>query len=268
MTSRLEELIERSAEGDRAALSELCRRLQGPIYRLAIDMLWHPADAEDAAQEILMKVVTHLGSFEGRSAASTWVYRIAFRHLLRVRASRVERAAHETTAADFAATIDAGLGKPSRGIADAELRVLTREVRIGCVAGMLQCLSRIERAAFILADVLGVKDAVGAEICEVSSATYRQRVSRARQKIETILRGRCGLVSETNPCSCGHQARAKSAEGLTPAATLFRCGERTARAFIELRALGRAAAWFRADPVEPREQLWTRLRAACPDLLG
>ena len=37
-----------------------------------IRMLWHPADAEDATQEILVRIVTHLGSFRGESAFTTW----------------------------------------------------------------------------------------------------------------------------------------------------------------------------------------------------
>ena len=46
--------------------------------------------AEDATQEILLKAVMHLGGFEGRSAFSTWLYRIAVNHLLNVRKAEME----------------------------------------------------------------------------------------------------------------------------------------------------------------------------------
>ena len=46
--------------------------MRNQIYSLALRMLWHPADAEDATQEILIRIVTHLGSFRGESAFSTW----------------------------------------------------------------------------------------------------------------------------------------------------------------------------------------------------
>lgn len=58
-------------EGDREALEELCRRLQGPMYRLCLRFTGHPADAEDAAQEVLVRIVTHLSSFEGRARFTT-----------------------------------------------------------------------------------------------------------------------------------------------------------------------------------------------------
>ena len=81
----LEALAQRAAAGDRAAAEALVAAVSGDVYNLALRMLGHVADAEDAAQEILIIVITHLGSFEGRSSVRTWVWRIASRHLLRVK---------------------------------------------------------------------------------------------------------------------------------------------------------------------------------------
>ena len=53
-------------------------------------MLWHHSDAEDATQEILMKVITHLSQFRRESAFMTWVYQIAKNHLLTTRRHRAE----------------------------------------------------------------------------------------------------------------------------------------------------------------------------------
>ncbi len=55
-----EELVQAARSGDRAALEELVTRIQKPLYNLAVRMLWHPADAEDATQEILIKIITQL----------------------------------------------------------------------------------------------------------------------------------------------------------------------------------------------------------------
>src|SRR5882724_5414419 len=60
-------LVARARSGDRKALEELVQRHQAWIYNIAIRMLYHPQDAEDATQEILIKVLTRLSSFEGRS---------------------------------------------------------------------------------------------------------------------------------------------------------------------------------------------------------
>ena len=75
----------RARGGDRKALEDLIERHQAWIYNTALRMLFHPQDAEDATQEILVKVVTRLSSFEGRSSFRTWLYRIVANHLLNVK---------------------------------------------------------------------------------------------------------------------------------------------------------------------------------------
>jgi RNA polymerase sigma factor (sigma-70 family) len=82
--------IRGAAEGDRDAAHSVLATVQDDVYRLALRMLGHPADAEDATQEILVIVLTHIGSFRGDSALSTWVWRIAANHLRRVRIGRRE----------------------------------------------------------------------------------------------------------------------------------------------------------------------------------
>lgn len=56
-------------------------------------MLYHPQDAEDATQEILVNILTRLSCFEGRSSFRTWLYRIAVNHLLNIRRARVKNPA-------------------------------------------------------------------------------------------------------------------------------------------------------------------------------
>ena len=90
MSQTLEENAKRARQGDQRALEELVAQIQGKIYGLALRTLWHPEDARDATQEILLRVVTHLATFRGESRFSSWVYRIAANHLLRFRESRVE----------------------------------------------------------------------------------------------------------------------------------------------------------------------------------
>src|SRR5260370_13982890 len=76
--------------GDRQALEELIERHQTWIYNIAVRMLYHPQDAEDATQEILIKLLTRLSSFEGRSSFRTWLYRIVVNHVLNMKRGRVE----------------------------------------------------------------------------------------------------------------------------------------------------------------------------------
>ena len=83
MSRALDELAQLARTGERAALEELLRGLQDPLYRLALRFLGHPEAARDATQEVLILVITQLSSFRGESAIMTWAYRVASRHLLR-----------------------------------------------------------------------------------------------------------------------------------------------------------------------------------------
>ncbi|HEX4256609.1 MAG TPA: sigma factor, partial [Streptosporangiaceae bacterium] len=74
---REQALVARAIGGDAAALEEIVHRVQDPVYRLALRMAGRPADAEDAAQEILIRIVTRLASWRGEASLTTWAYRIA-----------------------------------------------------------------------------------------------------------------------------------------------------------------------------------------------
>src|SRR2546430_1808506 len=85
---RQEQLVARARGGDKHALDALLREMNDLVFRLAARMLGNLTDAEDATQEILIKLVTSLDSFRGESAFRTWVYRVASNHLLRAREQR------------------------------------------------------------------------------------------------------------------------------------------------------------------------------------
>src|SRR5882724_10340251 len=135
-------LVARARAGERAALEALVRRHQRWIYNIAIRMLHHPQDAEDATQEILLKAVTRLSSFEERSSFRTWLYRIVVNHVLNTKRGRIESQAVSFRSFGDAldGTPDSELPDPSAGSPDA--RLLVAESMISCTAGMLLCLDR------------------------------------------------------------------------------------------------------------------------------
>src|SRR5215831_19826062 len=90
MNASLEQLAEQAQAGGSEAMERLVEQIQDNIYGLALRMLWHREDARDATQEILIRVITRLGSFRGESKFTTWVYRIAANHLRDARKSRLE----------------------------------------------------------------------------------------------------------------------------------------------------------------------------------
>src|SRR5690349_15600398 len=83
-------LVERASGGDKEALDALIRRHQAWIYNVAVRMVWEPRDAEDATQEVLIKVITKLGSFQGQSKFRTWLYRIVVNHIMNMKRRGLE----------------------------------------------------------------------------------------------------------------------------------------------------------------------------------
>ena len=97
-------LVERVRSGDREALERLVQRHQAWIYNIAVRMVFQPQDAEEVTQEVLVKVITRLGSFRGESRFRTWLYRIVANHVLNMRRRDAEAVA--PTFASYGAAID------------------------------------------------------------------------------------------------------------------------------------------------------------------
>jgi RNA polymerase sigma-70 factor, ECF subfamily len=70
-------LVAAAKDGDHQANAELCRRHSNQILRTVLRITRNVADAEDTLQEALLKAYIHIGGFEGRSAFSSWLTRIA-----------------------------------------------------------------------------------------------------------------------------------------------------------------------------------------------
>jgi RNA polymerase sigma factor (sigma-70 family) len=203
-TLTLEELTRRAVAGDRDAVARIVRALQQDVYGLALRMLWHREDAEDATQEILVRVVTRLAQFDFRSRLETWVFRVATNYLLDVKKSPIERL--RLSFARFGDDLAEGLS--SDGPADSERSVLTEEVKIGCTLAMLQCLDRPHRIAYVLGEILEFSAPEAAEALEIEPASFRKRLQRAREAIEAFTRVHCGLVSDAAACQCNRRVPA------------------------------------------------------------
>lgn len=106
------------------------RALQDDIYRLALRMLWNE-DAEDATQEILVRIVTRLSQFEFRSQLKTWAYRLSVNYILDLKKSAIERL--DLTFQRFADNLIEGIEPASAD--ETERSVLINEVKVGCSLG-------------------------------------------------------------------------------------------------------------------------------------
>lgn len=227
----LEELARQALDGDRQAVASVVRALQGPVYALALRVLWHREDAEDATQEILVRVVTRLAQFDFQSRLRTWVYRVATNYLLDVKKSCAER--QKLTFTTFGEDLEEGLS--TSGPADDERSRLVEEVKIGCTLGMLQCLDRPHRLAYVLGEILELPAPDAAQALNVTPAAFRKRLQRAREEIEAFTRSHCGLVSSSAGCACNRRVPAAIRLGrVHPTEHRF---AQTDSSFVDARAL-------------------------------
>jgi len=202
-----ENLVARARAGDRKALEDLIEHHQAWIYNIALRMLFHPQDAEDATQEILVKIVTRLSSFEGRSSLRTWIYRIVVNHVLNMRRGRLEDPLIDFRRYGEELEKIPDLDPPDHKGASPDGNLLVTEAMLACTSGMLLCLDREQRLAYILGAILGVSDAVAAEVLELTSENFRQRLARARRDLRNFMNDKCGLVNPANPCRCAKKTR-------------------------------------------------------------
>ena len=198
---RTEDLARRAIDGDRDALDGLVRALQGEIYGLTLRMLWNREDAEDATQEILVRIVTRLAQFSFRSSLKTWAYRVAVNYVLDVKKSAIERL--RLSFDRFGADLTSGLQPVS--IEDSEESVLIEEVKVGCTLAMLQCLDRPHRLAFVLGEIVELSGPEAAEALDISPDLFRKRLQHAREAVVAFMRQHCGLVSDSAACHCNRR---------------------------------------------------------------
>jgi RNA polymerase sigma factor (sigma-70 family) len=209
-----EHLVEVAILGDAAALQQLLGRQQLWIFNLAFYMLHSRVDAEDATQEVLVKIATNLGSFKGASSFRTWARRIAVNHVLDARKSRPE-----TVVTGFDCYSEYLEKAPNDDVFaergnTPETAILIEEARISCTLGMLLCLDREQRIVFLLGEILETSDTLGAELLEISKENFRQRLSRARDQLSNFISGRCGLLDEASPCRCARKTSAFIRDGI------------------------------------------------------
>ncbi|PRX53994.1 RNA polymerase sigma factor [Flagellimonas meridianipacifica] len=194
------DLVVKAQSGNKKALNSLIDKHRVFIYNIAWKMVRNQADAEDLTQEALIKVVTHLGQFEGRSSFTTWCYRIVTNHFL-----MSKRKKDEITLTSFDEMSEALENTPDKTLTEQEKnenRALIKEMNYYCMSGMLLCLTREQRLVYILGEMFNADHTIGSEILNISKGNFRLRLSRARSDLYNFMNNNCGLVNKSNPCRC------------------------------------------------------------------
>ena len=190
--------IARAAAGDDLARREVVEALQQPIYRLAVRMVLSRHDAEDAAQEALIRILEGLPTFRSESKLTTWAYRVAAHAILDFKRGQYRRPllAFDAFRADLEQGLDIGAEEQP------EDRVFLGQVLLGCTRALLQCLDGDHRLAYVVGEIMQFSGPDGAGICDVTEVVFRKRLSRARNLIRTALADQCGVINPDASCQC------------------------------------------------------------------
>lgn len=196
--------VPRAQQGDREALESLVAEARDLAFNLALRMLGMFADAEDATQEIVEKVIAGLPGFRCESAFSTWVFRIAANHLSSYRKhmmAQMPPLTFEFYAQDIEHADIENVPDLTQGV---DRALLAEELKLSCTNVMLQCLDTESRTAFVLGTMFNLDSAIAGEVLGITPEAYRQRLSRARRTMADFLSRYCGAYGEGS-CACARR---------------------------------------------------------------
>lgn len=174
--------------------------IQDLVFNLSLRMLGTFPDAEDASQDILLKVMTHLSSFKGESSFSTWVFRIAVNHLKDYKKHMFANVplSFEFYGSDIQNAKTEDIPDLTQNV---EKAILAEELKMSCTNVMLQCLDTESRCIFILGTMFKVDSRIAGDILGITPEAYRQRLSRVRKKMAEFLTEYCGEYGK-GKCHC------------------------------------------------------------------
>jgi RNA polymerase sigma-70 factor (ECF subfamily) len=182
--------LEALRAGDRAAFASLVDQYGDLIYRLALKLLGNPQDAEDVLQETFIKVFRHIGSFDGRSSLSTWMYRIATNEALML----LRRRKGHFISVEAPDPDEGELQEPLQ-IVDwcciPEVELMTGEA-LEYLDRAIENLPPSLRVVFVLRDIQGLSTREAAEVLDLSETAVKTRLSRARLRLREDLSGYFG----------------------------------------------------------------------------
>lgn len=183
-------LLRRACKGDVQAFEELMQSHESRIYAIALRMMGNREDAQDCAQEAMVRIYRAMGSFKGQSALATWIYRITMNTCLD---ELRRRKARKVTSLD--SLVDNGWSPTDAGDTPEEHGL--RVEKQNALNQAIQSLPDDMRAAIILRDVKGYSYDEIASILDANVGTIKSRISRGREKLREILSKQSELFGRT-----------------------------------------------------------------------
>lgn len=172
-------LVARAQTGDMAAFEQLASAHADRLFAVLIRLLGDRAEAEDVAQEVMLRAWRGIRHFHGNSLFFTWLYRIAINEANRSLEKTARRPVKVPVDADAFQVPAAARDEPSRRLEQTELR---RALSLALAA-----LSPDYRTAILLRDVEGLSTQEAAEVAGIGQAAFKSRLHQARLKVRAAI---------------------------------------------------------------------------------
>jgi RNA polymerase sigma-70 factor (ECF subfamily) len=172
-------LIARARAGDAAAFERLSGAYADRLFMLLLRLLGDRTEAEDVAQEVMLRAWRGIAGFRGRSSYFTWLYRIAVNEANRALERRASRPAAVPIGPRELQLPASGTDEPSRRAETGELRL--------AIGRALADLPPPLRTAIVLRDVEGLSTQEAAEIAGVGQAAFKSRLHQARLRVRAAI---------------------------------------------------------------------------------
>jgi RNA polymerase sigma-70 factor, ECF subfamily len=172
-------LVARARDGDVDAFEQLAGAHADRLFALLVRLLGDRAEAEDVAQEVMLRAWRGIGSFRGQSLFFTWLYRIAVNEANRSLDRSSRRPAYTSIEAAAVQLPAAGRDEPARRAEQAELREAISRALLG--------LPPDYRIAVVLHDVEGLSAPQAAEVAGCGQAAFKSRLHQARLRIRAAI---------------------------------------------------------------------------------
>jgi len=171
-------LVQEALQGSRTAFRQIVENTQAMVYQVAYRFLGNSHDAEDAVQEVFIRVWKNLKKYNGQAKLSTWLYRIVSNYCLDVLKSRQHRITTASKNEDMLHIADNSLTDGRLNRSQAHQLVLEAAAR----------LTPVQKAVFILRDLEGMRVD---EVCQTLAMTpdsIKSNLYHARKKMSQLLK--------------------------------------------------------------------------------
>ena len=181
-----DELVKLSRNGDKNAFGELVKRHEGKVYALGFRFMKNREDAADVMQDTFLQAYRKLGSFEGKSAFSTWLYRIAVNIcLMRKRKKKLEYVSFDSAIESESGGDD--IKREPVDWSDEPLELADKKQVREKIEKALSKMPGEYREVVVLRDMDGFSNNAVADMLKISLPAVKSRLHRGRMYLRKEL---------------------------------------------------------------------------------